>query len=71
MSSPLTQNAPFPAQRIIVRFGYSDEAVWRPAMSPSDWLHSWSCDGSLDAREWVPSGSTLAHGRTSCEFRTT
>lgn len=62
LTSPTTQGATHPAYRVIVRDGFGDSAVWADAL-PGCWLHAWSCDGSLDARDWMPAGSTEAGGR--------
>jgi hypothetical protein len=69
MPSPLTTGAQHPPQRVLVRESHSDHRTWRDVFGPAEFLHAWSCDGSLDAREWVPAGSTLEHGRTSAVFR--
>lgn len=60
MPSPLTTGATHPAPRVLVREPYSDHRVWRDTFGPTTFLHSWSCDGSLDAREWIPAGSTFS-----------
>ena len=41
----------------LVRWGYSEEQVWRDALGPQA-LRCCATDGPIDAPTWIPTGST-------------
>lgn len=63
MTSPLTTGSSNPPARVLVRYTHSDEATWRGVFGPTEFLHCWSCDGSMGARDVMPAGSTVATER--------
>lgn len=50
------------ALRVLVRYGFSDENIWRDALGNTAQLFVCSIDGPLDAPEHMPAGAMKSCG---------